>query len=818
MTNGERGVKRQVERGEIEGGEAVLMVVEDDDEFERWMFALERSCGDEVVKTAPSLVKCAQKLQNDSTISSNIDIAHPVYPLIYRHWRKRRFAERCGKPIVAKVKAGHVSSQQSERDSYEAFRKRELKPRRKSLKKDGEGKERLSRLLREMKLGGELGRLVSERERLNRESVGLDWQILEQRVFVRRLRAALGVGIGEETWVGGAWEVGFRGNEGEEGSGSGEVERRVGRPKKKAKAELKVGEREFSADMDHEERPVGGMVVEGPGGVKGVKAKTTKKNGKQQIVEKSVAKESRDGDEETEQDENTPTPPHDRAIAKATRPQRSGRVPKPKKPFSPPITQKLSKRKQNSSESASPPPVRTLKKSKVRGEASVISAVGEGVKGKAVERGVVDLPSVAHSEGMAKSLREVNGGLEHEGAVQVTDEESLEECISRWADLLAFSMNERHATLQLYQRTTDHPNLSRKRRPSTVAACLYYICQLADKPIVMKDIAKIAGCTEATLKNAYKLLYENREEFGKDLELAKSVGVLVAGDEVGDGDGVGGEGVEDVDAEKEFTCRVNCGDESHMLHMRETETVASLSKRIEELTGLVGGDLVFAIVGGRKGKGKGRVMDGVEAGVLQIERGGAAAAPAAEPFVGATPGTGGSGAVSGGRKVKGVRRRGVQEVVDSVEFGLGNVVDGINGQLHGVPAGVHGTGTRKRSSSPTADDTANPAPPPPAQKKPKITTNAPKHPLQTENVSSPPAAQPSNPPAAKPPAAKAPTSTNAPNYLKSTAASAAKQRGKQDGGTGVAKTGAVGVSEGVKGGVGMKSHKGWAWVVEGEEG
>lgn len=58
------------------------------------------------------------------------------------------------------------------------------------------------------------------------------------------------------------------------------------------------------------------------------------------------------------------------------------------------------------------------------------------------------------------------------------------------------------------------------RSPITlIAACLYFVSLLSIDRKPAKEIAEIAGCTEATLKNAYRLLWTNRHELGKDLQL-----------------------------------------------------------------------------------------------------------------------------------------------------------------------------------------------------------------------------------------------------------------------------------------------------------
>ncbi|KAJ3034800.1 transcription initiation factor IIB [Rhizophlyctis rosea] len=95
--------------------------------------------------------------------------------------------------------------------------------------------------------------------------------------------------------------------------------------------------------------------------------------------------------------------------------------------------------------------------------------------------------------------------------------------ISRFADHLNFDAQQQRATQKVYNAADKKGTLAGKSPISIVAACLYFACQMSNKPTTPEKIANVAGCTEATLKNAYKLLYENREEFGKDLGLPKGV-------------------------------------------------------------------------------------------------------------------------------------------------------------------------------------------------------------------------------------------------------------------------------------------------------
>lgn len=68
----------------------------------------------------------------------------------------------------------------------------------------------------------------------------------------------------------------------------------------------------------------------------------------------------------------------------------------------------------------------------------------------------------------------------------------------------------------------DVGTLAGKSPISLVAACLFFVSSLSDSPKSAKEIAQRADCTEGTLKNAYRLLYEAREELMSDLPDFKS--------------------------------------------------------------------------------------------------------------------------------------------------------------------------------------------------------------------------------------------------------------------------------------------------------
>lgn len=61
--------------------------------------------------------------------------------------------------------------------------------------------------------------------------------------------------------------------------------------------------------------------------------------------------------------------------------------------------------------------------------------------------------------------------------------------------------------------------LAGKSPISVVSACLYFISSISKHPQSARAIAETAGCTEGTLKNAYRTLYSHRNELKVDGKL-----------------------------------------------------------------------------------------------------------------------------------------------------------------------------------------------------------------------------------------------------------------------------------------------------------
>ncbi|KAJ1339741.1 transcription initiation factor IIB [Batrachochytrium salamandrivorans] len=75
-------------------------------------------------------------------------------------------------------------------------------------------------------------------------------------------------------------------------------------------------------------------------------------------------------------------------------------------------------------------------------------------------------------------------------------------------------------------RIVELGTLAGKSPITLVASCLYFVSCLSTDPKPAKLIAEVAGCTESTLKNAYKLLLEVKDIIGRDLNLPHGLHTL----------------------------------------------------------------------------------------------------------------------------------------------------------------------------------------------------------------------------------------------------------------------------------------------------
>lgn len=103
---------------------------------------------------------------------------------------------------------------------------------------------------------------------------------------------------------------------------------------------------------------------------------------------------------------------------------------------------------------------------------------------------------------------------------------SLESYVVRFSSALGLPQDVRRAAPIVIKRVINMGALAGKSPVSVAAACLYFVNNLSENPVPARAIAAVAGCTEATLKNAYRLLYEARHELGKALKMPRDVSSL----------------------------------------------------------------------------------------------------------------------------------------------------------------------------------------------------------------------------------------------------------------------------------------------------
>ncbi|RKO90477.1 enhancer of polycomb-like-domain-containing protein [Blyttiomyces helicus] len=165
-----------------------------DDQLETLMWAFEMAGNDKVSGEAPSLAECENFFKRQDSPALQFKEA---IPLVYEHWKTRRYTDRGGKMIQPQLSLEEVGLN-SDTDPYVCFRRREIKVLRRVRRYDLLSLEKLRKLRDEMARAKDLLEMVAKRESTRRESVTLEHLIFEQRVLVRRLRKKLGVVAAEK--------------------------------------------------------------------------------------------------------------------------------------------------------------------------------------------------------------------------------------------------------------------------------------------------------------------------------------------------------------------------------------------------------------------------------------------------------------------------------------------------------------------------------------------------------------------------------------------------------------------------------------------
>ncbi|KAJ3372587.1 transcription initiation factor IIB [Kappamyces sp. JEL0680] len=98
---------------------------------------------------------------------------------------------------------------------------------------------------------------------------------------------------------------------------------------------------------------------------------------------------------------------------------------------------------------------------------------------------------------------------------------SLDAHVFRFSSQMDIDSKVQQAAVKIVKRVTEDGCLAGRSPITVVAACLYFACLLSDDPKSAKEIADVAQCSDSTLRNAYRTLFEKRLEFGKDLKLKR---------------------------------------------------------------------------------------------------------------------------------------------------------------------------------------------------------------------------------------------------------------------------------------------------------
>ncbi|KAI9480243.1 hypothetical protein BDB00DRAFT_857951 [Zychaea mexicana] len=109
---------------------------------------------------------------------------------ILEHWRARRL-KREGKSIIPIVQYEDIPK--NEIDPYVCFRRREIKPVRKTRRTDQQSFERLRKLRMEMEKARGLLEMVLRREKIRRESLFQEHAVFEKRCEIREYQRLLGI-------------------------------------------------------------------------------------------------------------------------------------------------------------------------------------------------------------------------------------------------------------------------------------------------------------------------------------------------------------------------------------------------------------------------------------------------------------------------------------------------------------------------------------------------------------------------------------------------------------------------------------------------
>jgi enhancer of polycomb-like protein len=142
-------------------------------------------------KMKPELIK---QEMGDSTAPLRANVAEKLLALakdIYEHWRERRQASG-NNPLQPSLKF-ETHQENDDGDPYVCFRRRDVRPTRKTRARDVQSTDKLKRLRREIEEGRHLVALACHREELKRQVINTDKLIFEARAKVKEAKVRLGI-------------------------------------------------------------------------------------------------------------------------------------------------------------------------------------------------------------------------------------------------------------------------------------------------------------------------------------------------------------------------------------------------------------------------------------------------------------------------------------------------------------------------------------------------------------------------------------------------------------------------------------------------
>ncbi|KAI9357065.1 enhancer of polycomb-like-domain-containing protein [Zopfochytrium polystomum] len=167
-----------------------------DDLFELLMTGLERVGGEkfQLVNDPVTWEEAVTYMKQNEPF---LHYPESAFKMVFTHWQRRRYRRKPGGgPIMPTVKLDEIGPN-PESDPYICFRRREIRPVRKSKRPDTGSLDKLRRLRDDLCRVRTLLEYVAEREHAKKEALLLEKMIFEQRVLVRKIKKKLGVSTTE---------------------------------------------------------------------------------------------------------------------------------------------------------------------------------------------------------------------------------------------------------------------------------------------------------------------------------------------------------------------------------------------------------------------------------------------------------------------------------------------------------------------------------------------------------------------------------------------------------------------------------------------